>query len=396
MDEPLVKSPATRHAAWLVWIVLTVAICLVVLLDTKERSVTPSYRDAVHHWFAGEPLYNMHGSGFIYMPQAALVFAPWGLLPKPVGEVLWRATIMAVMAAGVLRWTRVFSSDDRWFLINTIACVGTGIGCLRNGQSTLMITGLMLLATVDLQEKQWWRATALLALAFAFKPVAIVMILLAGAIYPQMLWRLAIGMAIVAVAPFLMQRPDYVISQFIAFDQNTRVAFATGETGYWHQLFGMLKVAGWDVPSPVQQTSRVVFAAATLAACWWAARKLPADRSLFFLFALSNCYLMLFNSRTEGSTYAMVGPVYGLLLAEALYLRTDRIISIAFIAVIVATVFNYDFAKLVVKGPNKDVWLAPFICILVTVYLVVRMVSELRSARASAVSGIQSSYRAAA
>src|SRR5688572_7434335 len=116
MDDATSRLPHVRRAAWLVWIITTIVVCAVVLLDKKERSVTPNYRDAVHHWFAGEPLYNMHGSGFIYLPQAALVFAPWGLLPKPVGEVLWRVAIMAVMAAGVLRWTRVGSSDDRWFL----------------------------------------------------------------------------------------------------------------------------------------------------------------------------------------------------------------------------------------------------------------------------------------
>lgn len=396
MDDPLSRSPAIRRAAWLVWIVTTVSICLVVLLDTRERSVTPNYRDAVHHWFAGEPLYNMHGSGFIYLPQAALVFAPWGLLPKPVGEVIWRVTIMGVMAAGVFRWTRTASSDERWFLINSIASVGTGVGCLRNGQSTLMITGLMLLATVDLQEKQWWRATVLLALAFAFKPVAIVMILLTAAIHPSMLWRLAIGMTAVALSPFLMQRPDYVISQFIAFNQNTQVAFSTGETGYWAQLFGMLKVAGWDVPSTVQQTTRLIFAVATLAGCWWAARKLPADRSSFYLYALSNCYLMLFNSRTEGSTYAMVGPVYGLLLSEALYQRKTVARSVAFILAIVATVFNYDLAKIVARGRNEDVWLCPFVCILLTIYLVARLKRELQSAKVSAAIDYRDSYKAAA
>lgn len=396
MDQSIVESTRARQAAWLVWIVLTVSICLVVLLDKKERSVTPNYRDAVRHWFAGEPLYNMQGSGFIYLPQAALVFAPWGLLPKPVGEVMWRVTIMAVLAAGVLRWTRIASTDDRWFLVNSVACIATGVGCLRNGQSTLMITGLMLLATVDLQEKKWCRATVLLALAFAFKPVAIVMILLAGAIHPQMLWRLAIGMAVVAVAPFLMQRPDYVISQFIAFDQNTRVAFATGETGYWAQLFGMLKVAGWDVPSPVQQTLRLVFAGATLVACWWTARRLPADRNSFYLYALSNCYLMLFNSRTEGSTYAMVGPVYGVLLAEAWLQRKNRMASLAFLLATIATVFNYDLAKLVARGRNEDVWLCPFVCILVTCYLFVRLTCEFRAVGAIKASPTRESVKKAA
>jgi hypothetical protein len=379
MDQATCDSPRIRRTAWLVWISIAVVVSLVVLLDRKERSVTPSYRNAVIHWFAGEPLYNGAGSGFIYLPQAALAFAPWGLLPKPVGEVAWRWSILAVLAAGVYRWTRVASTDDRWFLINSVATAATAVGCARNGQSTLMITGLMLLATVDLQQRQWGRAALLLVLAFAFKPVAIVLMLLAAALYRPMISRLAVGMAFVAVAPFLTQSPGYVVSQFAAFYQNTGVAFADGETGYWAQLFGMFKVAGLDVSSSLQQASRLACAALTLVACGLAARRLPQGRNTFYLYALSNCYLMLFNSRTEGSTYAMVGPVYGVLLAEAWLQRRRLVPALLFGLAIVATVFNYDLARLATRRPNHDVWLCPFVCVLVTIYLAARLVIELRS-----------------
>ncbi len=381
MDGPSNASPRIRRAAWLVWIVLAVVISLVVLLEKKERSVTPNYRAAVKHWFSGEPLYNSKGSGFIYMPQAALVFAPWGLLPKPIGEVLWRWTILGVLAAGVFRFTRLASFDDRWFLINSIASAATAAGCAHNGQSTLIITGLMLLATVDICEKRWWRAAVLLALSFAFKPVAIVLILVAAAIYPAMLWRLAIAMLFVAVSPFLTQSPDYVISQFVAFYQNSQVAFSDGETGYWAQLFGMLKVAGLDLPSPVQQIGRLLFAGLTLVACWLSARTLPGARNAFYLYALSACYLMLFNSRTEGSTYAMVGPVYGILLASAWLQERNRVRTLGYLAAVVATTLNFDLALLVTTRPN-EVWLCPFICVLVTIDLVRCFMRELRASTA--------------
>ena len=379
MTDVAREAPRVQRTAWLIWIVLGLVISIVVAKsqDTGERSVTGSYRAAVQNWFAGEPLYNMAGSGFIYMPQAAIVFAPWGLLPKLIGEIAWRWTIVIVFSAGVFRLTRLLSHDDRWFLIATLAAAGTGAGCVRNGQSTLMIAGLMMLATVDIKDQKWWRATVLLSLAFAFKPVSIVLILLVAAIYPQMLWRLAIGMGVVGVAPFLMQRPDYVVSQFVACYQNSRVAFSVGETGHWAQLFGMLKVAGLDLPSPVQQIGRLTAAAATLGICWLSARRLPANRNAFYLYAISACYLMLFNSRTEGSTYAMVGPVYGILLSEAWLMRRQSIATAGYALAIIATVFNFDLALIVVKRPN-EIWLAPFICVLVTVGLLVQLARELR------------------
>ncbi len=373
------SNQRTHHpwlwSAWLVWIALAAVMSLLVLFAAEERSVTSNYRDAVIHWFAGEPLYNMKGSGFIYLPQAALAFAPWGLLPKPVGEVVWRITILGVLAVGVARLTRLASRDDRWFLITTVASAAAAAGCARNGQSTLIMAGLMIMAAVDLGEKRWWRATILLALSFAFKPVAIVLILLAAAIYPPMFWRLTIGMAVVALAPFLTQHPAYVVSQFVACYENSKVAFVDGETGHWAQLFGMLKVAGLDLPSPVQQTGRLTAAVATLWACWLAVRKLPEPRGTFYLYALSTSYLMLFNSRTEGSTYAMMGPVYGILLAEVWLQRRSQPATIGYLLAIIATVFNFDLALLVTKRPN-EVWLCPFICVLVTIDVVRSLFNE--------------------
>lgn len=388
MVEETSQSQRFQQIAWLVWIGLAIAMSVAVLPNPKARSVTPEYRQAVHHWIAGEPLYNMGGSGFIYMPQAALVFAPWGLLPERLGEVLWRWTILGVLAAGVFRLTRQASTDGRWFLINTVASAAAAAGCARNGQSTLIITGLMILAAADVADKRWWRAAILLALAFAFKPVAIVLLLLVAAIHPQMLWRLTICLFVVAIAPYLTQRPDYVTSQLVACFENSRIAFSKGETGHWAQLFGMLKVVGLDLPSPVQQAGRLTAAVATLAACWFAARWLPPARYTFYLYSLAACYLMLFNSRTEGSTYAMVGPVYGVLLAEEWLGRRRTLPTIAYIAVIVATVFNFDLALLVVKRPN-EIWLCPFLCTIVTIDLVWRLFLETRAGRV-APSGVHS------
>lgn len=375
MTVPTVTSTQSRRAAWGVWIALTLVVCTLAVAR-QPRTVTPSYRHAVQNWFAGEPIYNMAGSDFIYFPQAALVFAPWGLLPIPVGEILWRVTILAVLAAGVYRFTRLASADDRWFLINTFASAGTAAGCARNGQSTLIVTGLMLLAIVDLHDRRWWRATLLLSLAFAFKPIAIVVILLVAAIYLQMLWRLTIGLLTVAVLPFLTQTPDYVISQYQACYENSHTAFQVGITGHWAQLFGMLKVVGLEVPSPAQQVIRIAVAGATLVICWGAIRRLSPARGLFFLYAFATSYLMLFNSRTEGSTYAMIGPVYGLLLAEAWLSQHNQLRTTGYLLAVIGTVFNFDLALLVVKRPD-EIWLCPFICVLVTIDLIRQLVREI-------------------
>ncbi len=52
------------------------------------------------------------------------------------------------------------------------------------------MAGLMMLATVDLVDKRWWRAAAYLSLGLAIKPLCLVLVLLAAVLYPATMWRL--------------------------------------------------------------------------------------------------------------------------------------------------------------------------------------------------------------
>ena len=59
---------------------------------------------------------------------------------------------------------------------------------------------------------------------------------------------------------------------------------------------------------------------------------------------------MLLSPRVEGCTYVMIGPVYGILLAEALFRRHSLPASIGLSIVIVSTVFSFDLATLVITA----------------------------------------------
>lgn len=381
MSSETAPSAAYRRAGWLIWLTLTLAITIAVvvsIINGQERSVTASYRTAVENWFAGKPLYNMYGHGFLYLPQAALTFAPWAFLPHIACEIAWRWTIIGVLAASVARLNQLLKGDGRWFLVSSLAATTMAYGCARNGQSTLMITGLMLLAAADLSDRRWWRATILLSTAFAFKPLAIVLILLTAALYRQMSWRLAIGLLFVAIVPFATQRTDYVMLQYRECLRSLQITFDVGERENWAQLFSMLKVAGLEIPSLVRTAIRLAAAVATLGICWNACRHLSPQRSVFYIFSLAACYVMLFNSRTEGNTYAMVGPVYGALLAEAMYLRRDRASSAFLIAALAFSVLNFELAILVTSRSNA-IWISPLVCLAVSVYLILRLMIDIRN-----------------
>lgn len=377
------SSNLYARAGWSAWFVLATIISLTVVYSIaidQERSVTPAYRSAVMNWFTGQPLYNMSGHGFLYLPQAALTFAPWALLPHGASEVVWRLCIIYALAYACYRINEKLGGDGRSFWTISICTTVLAWGCARNGQSTLAITAMMMLAAIDLSESRWWRATVLLSLAVAFKPLAIVMVMLAAAIYPQVSWRMAIGMFVVAVAPFLTQRPDYVMSQYVDCVRSLQVTFNVGENEKWAQFFGMLEVARINLPGPVRTGLRLAAAVGTLFACWKAARVLAPQRAAHYLFAFSACYLMLFNSRTEGNTYAMVGPVYGVLLAEALFRLKDQRAASWMIAAVSLSVLNYELAILISPRPDA-IWISPLVCTGVSGYLVAQLVSELKQSR---------------
>ena len=381
-----IETPSSAfgtRSGHLVWLILAASITISVILSIwsgHERTVVPAYRVAAQHWLAGEPLYNLQGHGFLYLPQAALTFAPWALLPRSAGEVTWRLAIIAIFALSISSMTKLVNGNGRWYALISISSALLAWGCARNGQSTLVMTALMIMAAADLSESRWWRASLLLSLAFAFKPLALVMMLLVGVIYPRTSWRMVIGLALVALVPFATQRPDYVFAQYSDCLQSLGVTFEVGEAEKWAQLFGMLQVVGLDIPGPARTIVRLVAAVLTLWICWKATRQLSPQRAAFYIYSLSAAYLMLFNPRTEGNTYAMMGPVYGVLLAEALQQGKKGLnLFWMMFSSIVLSVLNYDLAILVTDREDA-IWICPLVCLAVTSYLVVRLVNELQSA----------------
>ena len=79
------------------------------------------------------------------------------------------------------------SRDERLFfeLVGPalLLILPAGSAALRNGQASTLLLASMLLAAVAMAQRRWWPAAVLLGLALAVKPLAIVLLLLAGALY---------------------------------------------------------------------------------------------------------------------------------------------------------------------------------------------------------------------
>lgn len=356
-----------RAQAIALWAAFALAIGVFVATHPGQRTVTPTYRIAAGAWFAGRRLYNVSGvGGFMYFPQAALVYAPFAALPHDIGEVLWRLCGLALFASGIARLAGLIRPDNRagLFLMFSLLCLPATVSSARNGQMNLHLAGLMLHATVDLATGVWWRAALSLSSGLVLKPFAAVPILLAAVVYPRTRAWLVGMIAGAAMAPFLLQHPTYVMEQYVACVRRLAVTSVPG-TDTWSDLRGLLlrldlQVSnGWLIPL------RLAAAVATLTLAFTTRRHGKAW-SAVYIFALAASYLMLFNPRTESNSYVILVPAVAALAALA---ASHRRTVTLWLLVVFAVVLGCENYGRTIHGMT-DLWLKPLLTIGFTAYLV--------------------------
>ncbi len=368
---------AVRYA-WIGWAALFLATAALILHDSS-RSVVPSYRFGARQWISGQFLYELTGiGGFTYLPQAAILFTPFALLPPALGEMSWRIVNIGVFALGLRSFARLAGeqSGKELFPLATLVSIPLAWDCARNGQATLIMAGFMLLAVVAVARDLRWRAVLWLALAVAVKPLAIVLVLLIGAIDRLMTWRVLLGMIALAVSPFLTQHPGYVAEQYRVCFQNMTISAHMGIVAHgWTTPFTALRDAGLDVPEKIQSAIRLAAAAATLALCFFARKRHGAARSAIYVLSLAVLYVILFSPRTESNTYAMLGPLFGVFLAGA-FLSGKRIGEGILLSLMVfCLVASRTIERLLTPAVN-DSWLSPLLAAGFGLYMLIRLLKE--------------------
>jgi hypothetical protein len=368
------RERAVRYA-WIGWTVLFAAVAAIMIAGSS-RSVVPNYRIAAGNWLAGRNLFDGLGvGGFTYLPHSALLFLPFALLPETLSEVLWRLLNIIVFAAGIRAFGRLASerTEHELFPLMSLVSIPLAWSCARNGQTTLIMAGLMLFAVVDIAHERRWRAALWMMLSVAFKPLSIVLILVVAAIDRHMSWRVLIGMTVLVLFPFLTQQPAYVLQQYTGFLQNTTTAAHVGavEKG-WTTLFNAIQVIGIRVSERIQTMIRLAAAVGTLALCFIARRRHDAARSAIFVYSLAAAYLMLFSPRTENNTYAMLGPAIAVFLSAA-YLVEKRILPAVLLSVMVLSMIVSRKIEHLMTPQAGTSWMLPLTAVCFTAYLVARL-----------------------
>ena len=380
MVEQVFARPRDVRNAWIVWLVFFIVISVIVASPSNRRTVVPAYRTASINWFQGQDIYGEGIHGYLYLPQACILFSPLARLPFPVAEVTWRALCIGLLAVAVFRLARLGGKEGGWefFPLRTVLVIPVAMNSARNGQMNLPWAALMALAAVSLAERKWSWSAFWLSLGLALKPLMLVMILLAAALYKPMRWRLALGAAAVLAFPFLTQHSAYVWEQYGAYLQKMRVAGNPGEAHRFSDLFGLFSSLGIHASSALQTVVRAAAALGALLLCRLALQKRDHVRGTILLLCFTACYLMLFNPRTENNTYVVVGVPLALLGAEAILVNRSRLSAALFPAMVIGMTAGYEISR----GPNY--WMSPLSCLVFLGYCCVLLFRGSEPARAVA------------
>jgi hypothetical protein len=107
----------------------------------------------------------------------------------------------------------------------------------------------------------------------------------------------------------------------------------------------------------------LVAAAATLIMCAVACRRTREPYRIVLVVAFATVYLMLFNPRTQSSTFAIPGAVVAV-LAATYWLDNHRREFLVLLAIQITFALNYHYL------PPIELWLKPLASIVLGVFLV--------------------------
>jgi hypothetical protein len=298
-----------------VWATLLLVICVRGALQAKANSVYPIFASAARNLLAGTDLYGGNGDPYRYSPLVAAVFVPFSCCPDWLGGVLWRLLNAAVYLLAFAWWCRVVlprSLTVGQQAILYLLIVPLSVGSLNNAQSNPLILGLLLAGVAGVACRHWNWASGCLAAACLFKVYPVAIALLLTALYPRRLGGRFLGALMIGLAlPFLMKPAGYVWDQYAGWlhhlqtDDRQQLPLEL-----WYRDLRLLCRHANVFLSPTRYLLVQLFAAVGIAGFCLAGRWLGWEqrRLLTTLFTLGCCWMTVFGSATESSTYILLAP----------------------------------------------------------------------------------------
>lgn len=316
---------SARVAAGIAWLLLTLALAIRLLHAPGHVTTFALYRATGAHWLAGEGLY-IKSMGFVYSPLIAALFAPFALVPRAVGVIVWLALNTGVLLAGAVSVLRsgLFGAknagDPGWPLLLLLPLA---IGNLDIGQANPLVIGLIMLGVAAAHRERWLCAALVLTLATFLKiyPLAIglLLVLLAPRRFGLPFLLLLIAGALL---PFLLQHWSYVQEQYRSWlshrldDNRLEYSERHMPLDLWLLL---VRLGGLGIPASVYKALQVLggglIALYVVVGRW---RHWTPERIYAGLFTLGCLWMILLGPATENYTYVLLGPAAAFALVQSL------------------------------------------------------------------------------
>ena len=256
-------------------------------------------------------------SARFYLPAELLPYIPFTSIAPSMAAGFWLAVFAAMFTWGCyLLMVRLLAQGagepKAWSLAGMVLLINIPAAWFnfKGVQSQIIMAGAMMLAAVAIMRTQWLWASFWLFVAIMFKPLALVMALLCGALCPRMRLPLIVALAVVVALPFAFFDAGYLVQQYRDFLLKlwlTAVA-PPEDWPFRADLVTLLQALGIRLPPLAALAVRVMAGLGTLYLAW-RVRQAGTLRSFgFALLILSACYINLFTPRNEYLSFVLLTP----------------------------------------------------------------------------------------
>lgn len=364
-----------QHYPWIGWVAwgIFVATALARTHPRRFASTFAAYLDAAQRLWAGQQVYDPATLGdFLYLPLTLLIYVPFTLLDRVTA-----AALAMLLGAAFFTWActalTVALLRRDWRLLDSIALAGVPLLInipaawlnFKGVQAQVPMTAAMMAACAAMIGSRWRVASFWLFVAIAMKPLAIVMVLLCGALVREMRLPLVGAVAAAILLPFAFLEWNYLAAQYQAMALKLWL-IATAPPAQWiYQADFSTMMLGLGVPLPagVALGIRIAAALGTLALTWRVRRAGEARSFAFAVLMLSACYITLLGPRNEFLSFIVLTPALAV-LAGLMLMRNDADYR-GWLLILAALMLGFTFDYLNIDGVLKPaivlviyVWLA--------------------------------------
>jgi len=350
-----------RRRPWIGWVGwgIFIAVALARVHPRRFSSTFAAYLDAAQRLRSGQQVYDPTTLGdFLYFPLTLLIYVPFTWVDR-VGAALLALAIAALFFTWACTRLSLALAPKDWRSSDAVAL--TGIPLLVNIpaawfnfkgiQAQVPMTAAMIATGAAMAACRWRMAAFWLFLALAMKPLAIVMILLCGALVREMRWLLIGAVAAVVLLPFAFLDWSYLAEQYRAMGLKLwHIATAQPEAWPYQADFAtMLRGLGLQLSAIPALTIRLAAALATFLLAW-RVRRDGSPRSLALaVLVLSGCYITLFGPRNEFLSFIVLTPALAILAGNMLVRNDARGWPLIFAVLLLG--FDFDLQTDAVLKP---------------------------------------------